>query len=158
MNASARKELPAPDPLDLGEAMRRRYQTGPAPEPTEAAEAQTDDDATTSRSDKGATSRSRDATEARRHDVTKPRSREGMKPRRRDAPPPRSESPSVEDSVALTVRFAPEAYEDIDDWVRDLRRELGWRKLDKSLVVRKLLEVAQARADVRKALLQALVK
>lgn len=62
----------------------------------------------------------------------------------------------MQNAVALTVRFDPEEYDDLEDWITALRRELGWRKLDKSLVVRALLSTAQSRADVRRALMSTL--
>ncbi|TLP66531.1 hypothetical protein [Microbispora triticiradicis] len=73
--------------------------------------------------------------------------------RQRTSARPRRGAPAAADAVALTVRFAPDEYTDIDEWLLSLRRELGRTKLDKSEVVRALLQAARERADVRRALL-----
>ncbi|GAB3154922.1 hypothetical protein [Microbispora hainanensis] len=86
---------------------------------------------------------------ARDRDVTTPRKTTRSRPQARS----RRGAPAVADAVALTVRFDPDEYTEIDEWLLSLRRELGRTKLDKSEVVRALLQAARERADVRRALL-----
>lgn len=128
---NARKDLPPPESDQLGAAIRRRYRH---------------DDTT---------SGSRDAETPEARDVTTP---EATAPRRRTAKTSRKAAPAVADSVAFTVRFDPEEYNDIDEWLLSLRRELGRSRLDKSEVVRALLSAARDRADVRRILLSILKK
>ncbi|MFI7632408.1 hypothetical protein [Microbispora rosea] len=147
----------------------------PDAEPEEAAQAPSPD-VETSRLHDGVTPVRRDVTKPRghdamtsgSHDVETPRSQDATEARDRDVATPRKTTrprtparsrrgaPAAAEAVALTVRFDPDEYTEIDEWLLTLRRELGRTKLDKSEVVRALLQAARERADVRRALLSIL--
>lgn len=77
-------------------------------------------------------------------------------PRPRDATTPprrRGAAPTAATGTAFTVRFDPDESDEIDLWVLRLRRELGRRQLNKSEVVRALLDAARTDDGVREALL-----
>lgn len=102
------------------------------------------------------TSRSPEPTTSGDREDVKPLRRNAATNRRQAAARPVRRAPSAGDAVALTVRFDPDEYTDIDEWLISLRRELGRRKLDKSEVVRALIQAARENAHVRKALLSIL--
>ncbi|WP_329404998.1 hypothetical protein [Streptomyces melanogenes] len=111
----------------------------------------------------------RDATTPRDHDVTG--DGEGQEhvdgqedgpahpepqPRARRRTGGRRPAPRAADAVALTVRFEPEESDEVDDFLRDLRREAGRRRLDKAEAVRELLRLAREHEPTRKALIRRL--
>ncbi|MGI5493899.1 hypothetical protein [Microtetraspora malaysiensis] len=108
-------------------------------------------DATTPERPAEATSEPRETTTSERREARKPQRRDATKSRRNTAP-------SVDESVALTVRFDPAEYLDIEEWLIGLRRELGRSRLDKSEVVRALFQAARGNAAVRRALIATLAK
>jgi hypothetical protein len=111
----------------------------------------------------------RDATTPRDHDVTDdgqdqehadvqddgPADPEPQ-PRARRRTGGRRPAPRAADAVALTVRFEPEESDEVDDFLRDLRREAGLRRLDKAETVRELLRLAREHEPTRKALIRRL--
>ncbi|WP_151775806.1 hypothetical protein [Streptomyces abyssomicinicus] len=60
------------------------------------------------------------------------------------------------DAVALTVRFDPEESDEVDDFLREVRREARLRRLDKADLVRELLRLAREHESTRKALIRRL--
>lgn len=156
---SGRPEVPVPARTDPeGHPLDGQ----PGEQPRSDVETPVRREAVTSRRREPTASRSRAAVKPERRDEpeqeqpvepVKPVRRATTTPKRRDVTKSRRRAPSVEDSVALTVRFDPDEYNEIDEWLLSLRRELGRARLDKSEVVRALLLAARERADVRRALL-----
>lgn len=68
----------------------------------------------------------------------------------------RRPAPRAADAVALTVRFDPEESDDVDDFLREVRRAAGLRRLDKAEAVRELLRLAREHEPTRKALIRRL--
>ncbi|MFD8822099.1 hypothetical protein ACFV1C_07045 [Streptomyces sp. NPDC059605] len=111
----------------------------------------------------------RDATTSRDHDVTGdgqdqehveveedgPAAPE-PEPRARRRTGGRRPAPRAADAVALTVRFEPEEADDVDDFLREVRRVAGLRRLDKAEAVRELLRLAREHEPTRKALIRRL--
>lgn len=70
--------------------------------------------------------------------------------------PDRTTAPAAADAVAYTLRLDPDDALAVDTWILELRQELGRTRLDKSEVLRALLDLARQRPEVRRALLRAL--
>ncbi|WP_411575119.1 hypothetical protein [Streptomyces fradiae] len=111
----------------------------------------------------------RDATTSRDHDVTDEREDQEHgdvqedgptdpepQPRARRRTGGRRPAPRAADAVALTVRFEPEESDEVDDFLREVRREAGLRRLDKAEMVRELLRLAREHEPTRKALIRRL--
>jgi hypothetical protein len=107
------------------------------------------------------TSRDHDVTDGgqdQKHDEVQEEGPSDQEPRpqahRRTAA--RRPAPRAADAVALTVRFDPEESDDVDDFLREVRREAGLRRLDKAEAVRELLRLAREHEPTRKALIRRL--
>lgn len=110
----------------------------------------------------------RDATTSRDHDVTDGGDQEHgdvqedgpadpePQPQTRRRTGGRRPAPRAADAVALTVRFEPEESDEVDDFLREVRREAGLRRLDKAEMVRELLRLAREHEPTRKALIRRL--
>lgn len=103
-------------------------------------------DVVTSRGHEATTSRPRDVTSSRPRDVTGERRSSQV----------RGSAPAAATAVSYTLRLAPDDADALDDLVRALGREAGRRRLDKSEVMRALLDLTRTDDDVRARLLAAL--
>lgn len=126
--SAAKKDLPPPAGNNLGDAMRRRYRHD-AEDETETSEV---------------------------IEPVTPVRREVVKPIRREAVTSRRSAPAAAASVAWTIRYDPVESMEIDEWLLELRRELGRSRLDKSEVVRALVQAARQEPRVRRILLDIL--
>lgn len=111
-----------------------------------AAPAPIGSDVVTSRGHEATTSRPRGVTSSRSHDVTAPQ----------QSPQVRGSAPAAATAVSYTLRLAPVDADALDDLVRALGREAGRRRLDKSELIRALLDLTRTDDDVRARLLAAL--
>lgn len=68
----------------------------------------------------------------------------------------RGVAPAAATAVAFTVRFDPDEAYEIDALVLAMRRQLGWRTLDKSALFRVLSRIVRSSADVQRMALEEL--
>jgi len=76
--------------------------------------------------------------------------RDVMAPRRRGG------APEAASAIAFTIRYDPDEAYEVDALVLALRRQLGWRNLDKSAFYRALSRIAHDNADVQRLALEEL--
>ncbi|WP_328565268.1 hypothetical protein [Streptomyces coelicoflavus] len=151
--------VPAPDMTGLTDDWQRLKSLRDASDQRPDQESDPVGDATTPRDHDATTARDHDATgdgQDQEHDDVQEDGPADPEPRARRRTGGRRPAPRAADAVALTVRFEPEESDEVDDFLREIRRAAGRRRLDKAEAVRELLRLAREHEPTRKALVRRL--
>ncbi|MCL7370415.1 hypothetical protein [Streptomyces ardesiacus] len=151
--------VPAPDMTGLTDDWQRLKSLRDASDRRPDQESDPESDATTPRRHETTTARDHDATDDGQDQEHADVQEDGPgdpEPRARRRTGGRRPAPRAADAVALTVRFEPQESDEVDDFLREIRRAAGRRRLDKAEAVRELLRLAREHEPTRKALIRRL--